>query len=60
MTREQLDIPMIIFGAAVVACAVTARACALCGLTWGETVLVVSGMLALGITVGVATRSLWL
>lgn len=60
MTREQLDIPMIIFAATVVACSLAARACALCGLTWGETVLVVCAMLALGIAAGVAFRTLWL
>ncbi|PTR05384.1 MULTISPECIES: hypothetical protein [unclassified Novosphingobium] len=60
MTREQLDIPMIIFAAVLVVSMLAARACALCGLTWGETVLVVFGMLALGAAVGAAIRSLWL
>ncbi|MCW1985559.1 UNVERIFIED_ORG: hypothetical protein M2348_001291 [Sphingomonas sp. R1F5B] len=60
MTREQLDIPMIIFAAVLVVCMLAARVCVLCGLTWGETVLAVCGLLALGAAAGVAIRALWL
>ncbi|WP_333837965.1 hypothetical protein [Novosphingobium sp.] len=57
MTREQLDIPLIIFAAVVVVCVLAARACALLGLTWLETVSAVCFMLAFGAAAGFVIRA---
>ena len=57
MTRDQIDIPMIIFAAVVVACVLAAPACALVGLDWTETVIAIVIMLSLAGAIAAVVRA---